>query len=86
MTQEKTGAARYEELESAGGAVLHIRYEGTSRDIPLDLLRLSAGASDEELRAAVALYLDIRESNLARYVVERHPNGNFTLRPEALFG
>lgn len=86
MTNENTRNARYEELEATHGPVLHIRYEGTSRDIPLELLQIEAGASDNDIRAAVARYLDVGIDRLRNYVVERHSTGNFTLRPEAVFG
>ena len=86
MAENDKVQARYSQLENVQGAVLHVRYEGTSRDIPLELLRLKVGASDDDIRAAVCAYLDIGSARLRDYVVERHPNGNLTLRPEAVFG
>lgn len=87
MTNENIRTnARYEELETATGPVLHIRYEGTSRDIPLELLNLKVGSSDNDFKLAVSRYLDVAEDTLRHYVVERHSNGNLTMRPEAVFG
>lgn len=86
MTENQRAQARFNELENYKGPVLHIRFEGTSRDIPLDLLNLRAGASDSNIIEAVSAYLDIGTARLKDYVVERHSTGNLTLRPEAVFG
>ncbi len=66
--------------------MLHVRFEGTSRDIPCSDLDLGTQSSDNDVRAAVAGYLDVPVRKLQAYVVERHDNGNITLRPEATFG
>jgi hypothetical protein len=68
------------------GKMLHVRFEGRSYDLPLAELRLEQRASDAEVRQAVAAYLDVGLRRLDAYVVERHANGNLTLRPEAVFG
>lgn len=67
-------------------AVLHLRFDGLSRDIELALLDLGVAASDSSIRAAVARFVDVPAADLSGYVVERHENGNLTLRPEAVFG
>ena len=66
--------------------VLHVRFEGKSFDIPLAQLDVGAGSSDRQVKAALALYLEVAESRFRNYVVERHENGNITVRPEAVFG
>ena len=68
------------------GPVLHVRYEGNSRDIALEILGIGMESADEAVRSAVAAFLDQPVAKLDRLVVERHANGNLTLRPEALFG
>ncbi len=65
---------------------LHVRYEGRSWDLPLADLDLGPLSADDEVRAAVAGYLDVPVYKLRVYVVERHTNGNMTVRPEAVFG
>ena len=70
----------------ANTAVLHLRFEGRSRDIALDVLDVGSASNDEAIRGAVARFLDVPASRFAGYVVERHENGNMTLRPEAVFG
>lgn len=71
---------------SVNTAILHVRVQGRSRDIALDLLDISHASSNETIKDAVARFMEI-EPNLFRFtVVERHENGNMTLRPEAVFG
>jgi hypothetical protein len=65
---------------------VHVRFEGRSWDIAFALLDLGNTSADEEVRTALAGYLRVPVLKLARYVVERHANGNITLRPEAVFG
>jgi hypothetical protein len=65
---------------------LHIRFEGRSWDIAQVELDLGQLSSDEGVRAAVAAYLQVPANKLAYYVIERHANGNMTVRPEAIFG
>jgi len=66
--------------------VVHIRFEGRSWDIAFGVLDLGDRSTDDEVRRALARYLDVPLRKLAPYVVERHANGNITVRPEAVFG
>jgi hypothetical protein len=65
---------------------VHVRFEGQSWDIEWTVLDIGEASVDGEVRAAVARYLDVPVAKLAPYVVERHANGNITVRPEAVFG
>jgi hypothetical protein len=67
-------------------AVLHLRFQGRSRDIALDTLAINAGTADDAVKQAVARFLDVALSDFNETVIERHANGNLTLRPEAVFG
>jgi hypothetical protein len=67
-------------------AVLHLRFDGRSRDIALDVLDVGTASSDTAIRAAVARFVDVSVAELNDHVVERHENGNLTLRPQAVFG
>ena len=65
---------------------IHVRFAGRS-------LRLSAGAldvgslsSDREIKSALARHFGVAPAQFATHVVERHDNGHFTVRPEAVFG
>ena len=66
--------------------LLHVRFEGRSLDIPLRDLDLPEMPREVQVRTAVAAYLDLTESRFTDHVIERHPSGNWTLRPEAVFG
>ena len=66
--------------------MLHVRFEGASRDIPCRDLDLGALSSDNDVREALADYLDVPVRKFRAYVIERHDNGNITVRPEATFG
>ncbi len=66
--------------------VVHIRFQGKSWDIPMSDLDLGALSNDDQVRVAVANYLNVPIANLRLYVIERHANGNLTVRPEAVFG
>jgi hypothetical protein len=68
------------------GLVLHVRFEGQSLDLAFNVLDVGDMSTDGEIRLALARYLDVPAQRLARYVVERHANGNITARPEAVFG
>ena len=69
-----------------GAAVLHIRFEGRSVDIPLGDLDVGPMSSDNDLKQAVARYLDVPVDRFRHYIVDRHETGNLTIRPEAVFG
>ena len=66
--------------------LLHIRFEGRSYDVPLSELDLGPLSTDDDVRTALANHLDVSARSLRSYVVERHANGNMTVRPEAVFG
>jgi hypothetical protein len=69
-----------------GGAVLHVRFDGRSLDIPLNDLDVGPDSGDREIKHALAGNLDVPEGKLRDYVVDRHETGNLTVRPEAVFG
>jgi hypothetical protein len=66
--------------------MLHVRFEGQSWEIALSVLDIGNLSSDQDVRQTLARYLDVPVRKLQRYVVERHTNGNITVRPEAVFG
>lgn len=67
-------------------AVLHIRFEGRSSDIPLADLDVGTLSSDAQIKEALAGYLNVPEAKFRDYVVDRHETGNLTVRPQAVFG
>jgi hypothetical protein len=68
------------------GMVVHVRVGGRSRDIALDLLDVTPGSPDETIRNAVASFMELSPADLRDTVIERHENGNMTVRPKAVFG
>ena len=67
-------------------AVIHIRFEGKSHDIPVSEMDIGQASSDEQIKTAIASFLEVKVDKLENYVVEHHENRNFTVRPEAVFG
>ncbi len=65
---------------------LHIRFEGRSYDLPLADLDLGPLSTDDDVRRALVGYLNVPDGAFKHYVIERHVNGNMTVRPEAVFG
>ena len=66
--------------------IAHVRFDGRSFDVPLAELGIADGASDRDVKRAVAGHLDIGEDRLRDYVLDRHETGNVTIRPAAVFG
>jgi hypothetical protein len=75
-------------MTQTGGstATLHVRFEGRSTDIPLGDLDIGLGSSNDDVKRAVAAYLDVPVDKFRQYTVDRHATGNLTVRPEAVFG
>jgi hypothetical protein len=69
-----------------GVKVVHIRFEGRSLDVPQSELDVGAASNDNDIKRALARYLDTQEAKLRDYVIDRHDTGNMTVRPEAVFG
>ena len=65
---------------------IHIRFDGRSWEVSAATLGLNEVNDETSVKQAVAQYLDIAVEQLAPYVVEVHPSGNVTVRPEAVFG
>ena len=66
--------------------LLHVRFNGESFDVALETLDLGSASSEREVKQRVASHLEVDGSRLRDYIVDRHANGNLTLRPEAVFG
>ena len=75
---------RVAELET--GPVIHVRFNGRSFDVSLGSLDVGVASADADVKRALATHLEVPANRLNDYVVDRHANGNLTLRPEAVFG
>ena len=67
-------------------SMIHVRFQGQSYRIEATTLDVGNLSSDNEIKQALARHLGVAAGKLAPYVVERHDNGNITVRPEAIFG
>src|SRR3712207_6671770 len=74
------------QLNTRAEAVAHVRFAGRSFDIPLSSLDLGVMSADGQIKRSLARYLNVPEFKFDAYVVDRHANGNLTVRPEAVFG
>ena len=66
--------------------MVHVRYEGRSLDLSEAQLSIHAGMSDTEIKERVARRFDATARQLDFYVVDRTPNGDLIVRPEAVYG
>lgn len=66
--------------------MVHIRYEGRSVDMSEAQLNIHAGMNDVEIKERVARRFDASAKQLEFYVVDRTPNGDLVVRPEAVYG
>jgi hypothetical protein len=66
--------------------MVHIRYEGRSVELSEAQLSIHAGMSDAEIKERVAHRFDAGAKQLEFYVVDRTPNGDLVVRPEAVYG
>ena len=74
------------QLHNRAEATAHVRFAGRSLDVPLSALDLGPMSPDGQVRRSLARHLGVPESKLDPYVIDRHANGNLTVRPEAVFG
>ncbi|MGB1206757.1 MAG: hypothetical protein ACPG5B_13985 [Chitinophagales bacterium] len=67
--------------------MLHIRFKGRSYDLQAGQIRLNINANDRTILECVANFLEVNISELKdSYVIDRRPNGNIIVRPEAVYG
>jgi hypothetical protein len=65
--------------------VLHLRFNGRSDELSLQALGLSPQSDDDQIKQALATYLERPLRELDRYVVARH-RAAIVVRPEAIYG
>jgi hypothetical protein len=74
------------EEHSVRTTLVHVRFNGRSFDIPMRDLDIGTGSNDADVKTALAHYMDVPARELSGYVIDRHETGNWTIRPEAVFG
>ncbi|MEL6162857.1 MAG: hypothetical protein AAFY21_21270 [Cyanobacteria bacterium J06641_2] len=66
--------------------MVHVRFEGRSYDIKISELGLEQGMSDKVIKQRLAQYFDVAISCFEYYFIDRRPNGDLIIRPEAVYG
>ncbi len=66
--------------------MIHLRFEGRSYDFSENKLGIRVGDDNAEIRKRLAQRLDVGTGRLEGYVVDRRPNGDLIVRPEAVYG
>ena len=66
---------------------IHVRFEGRSIDIDLNELDVGVHSNDNQIREAVARYLEVPVQKMQAFQIDKNrETGHMTLRPEAVFG
>ncbi len=66
--------------------MIHLRFEGRSYDLAENKLGIRTGHGDGKIRRLLAQHLDVGIGRLEGYIVDRRPNGDLIVRPEAVYG
>jgi len=66
--------------------MVHIRFEGRSYDIKISELGLEQSMNDSAIKQRLAQYFDVVINSFEYYIIDRRPNGDFIIRPEAVYG
>lgn len=66
--------------------MLHCFVQGVSHDVPIAELDIGSESTDQQVKQAVASFLEQPVSKFSGFSVDREPNGNITLRPNATWG
>ena len=66
--------------------MVHVRFEGRSYDLSEQQIDVRQGMSDTEVKERLAQHFEVEGNRFMSYVVDRAPNGNLIVRPEAVYG
>jgi hypothetical protein len=66
--------------------MVHIRIQGRSVDVPLVELGLTTASSAHQILQVLASYLGLTQRQMDAMMLDQSPNGNWILRPAAVFG
>lgn len=65
---------------------MHVRFNGRSETFDFASVGISSTSTDREIRESLARHFDRALNVFDNLVIERHANGNITIRPEAVYG
>jgi hypothetical protein len=66
--------------------MVHVRYNGRSYDLAEAQVQVAAHMNDGEIKQRLAQHFDVAAGSFAGYVVDRGPEGDLIVRPEAVYG
>lgn len=66
--------------------MIHVRIQGRSLDLRERDVGALRGASDRQVKTAIARYLDMDSRALDHYRVDRPKTGGMIVRPQAIYG
>ncbi len=66
--------------------MVHVRFEGRSYDLAERDLNVTEATTEAEIKQRLAQHFDVSSERFRLYVVDRAPNGNLVVRPEAVYG
>ena len=66
--------------------MIHIRYEGRSLNVKEQELNIHAGLNDQAIKERVARDFQVSADEMQFDVIDRTPNGDLIVRPEAVYG
>jgi len=68
--------------------MIHVRFEGRSHDLDERELHLESRSipTESDIIRMLASHFDVTVARFDGYIVERRPNGDLIVRPEAVYG
>lgn len=66
--------------------MVHVRFEGRSYDITETQLGVTVRMNDTTVKERLSQHFDVKRDRFESYVVDRRPNGDLIIRPEAVYG
>lgn len=66
--------------------MVHVRFDGRSYDLKQEQAQIRSNMNDREIKQMLARHFDVAVTRFDSYVVDRTENGDFIIRPEAVYG
>ncbi len=66
--------------------MVHVRFEGRSYDLQEVQVKVDSVMTDEKIKLLLAEHFDVPVDRLYLSVIDRTPNGDLIVRPEAVYG
>ena len=66
--------------------MVHVRFDGRSYDLTERQLGLNGHGRDADVKTRLARHFDVSPERFDLYIVDRRPNGDLIVRPEAVYG